>query len=225
MFLPTRPGVARTKGGAAARFGSTVRSGRVLAPSRGLTTTTHERPGRRRPVRSEGVGRRGRRWPTRHRRKWEVEEVVLLHVRASYVDAEAVAKVARHVPLPFERLWLVAVQVIRRRVAVVDAFGGAAPFLRKERKAREMWESRAFTIKATAHDDRRAYEKAKRIALKAREARREARIALADHGPEHPLDNRGAAPARSGEARVVETGSLRRTRGPRTSGARGGPSA
>ena len=97
--------------------------------------------------------------------------------------------------------------IVRGRVAVVDAFGGTAPFLRKERAAREVG-SRAFTIKATAHDDRRAYEKAKRIALKAREARREARIALADHGPEHPITREALHLREAAKRELVETGSL-----------------
>ena len=150
--------------------------------------------------------------------KWKAEEVVLLPY-ASYVDAEAVAKVARHVPLPFERLWLVAVQSSEGEWPLWMPSVERRPSLEKSGRL-EKCGSRAFTIKATAHDDRRAYEKAKRIALKAREARREARIALADHGPEHPITREALHLREAAKRELVETGSLQRTRGPRTSGAR-----
>ena len=126
---------------------------------------------------------------------------------ASYVDAEAVAKVARHVPLPFERLWLVAVQSSEGEWPLWMPSLERRPSLEKSGRL-EKCGSRAFTIKATAHDDRRAYEAAKRIALRAREARREARIALADHGPEHPLTIEALHLREAAKRELVETGAL-----------------
>ena len=52
MFLPTRPGVVLILESAPPLgLWITLRSGRVLAPPRGVTATSHEGPGRRRPVR------------------------------------------------------------------------------------------------------------------------------------------------------------------------------
>ena len=126
---------------------------------------------------------------------------------ASYVDAEAVARVARHVPLPFERLWLVAVQSSEGEWPLWMPSLERRPSLEKSGRL-EKCGSRAFTIKATAHDDRRAYEAAKRVALRAREARREARIALADHGPEHPLTIEALHLREAAKRELVETGAL-----------------